>query len=497
MRSSGLSFLFFSFGLLVALGVRPVSAQHPCLPVPGLDPQALLARADSAMQVDRAAGKAYHWLGASSTLENYQSDRTYPPFFSTFTSEEGWYAPSTGALRAKGRTSYLSYGTNDRPELLAGPTATWMVRDTTFRPMATLRALGDQARAMEPWPVVRDWRTGTPVTVEGRCAYRDYPRIVLTRVAGGRTERLFLDPKTGFPVKLERRESHYLWGDELVEYVWSNWLDVGGAMSPGSTFRVVDGETEVSRIVATGALMPLDSAPALQLPDPGLVQPPALPAFLEPTPPDTIRVSDRTFLLKNRGYTETVTLRRDTVFVLDATQGEARARADSTWIARLFPGPHPVVLVVTDLAWPHVAGVRFWAARGATIVVHRAARPFLRQVLDRRWTLAPDAYERLRAAGRLPRLRVRTVDASLTLAGGELTLQAIDGITSEVALIGWLPRDRFLWASDFIQTAAAPTEYTAEVRAAVRRGGMDPAQVAAEHLPLTPWTTFDAMYATR
>ena len=493
MRSSGISFLL-SLGSVCVLGVRPVRAQPPCSPTPGLDARALLVRADSAMQVDRAAGKAYHWLGSRGTVENYQSDRTYPPFFSSFTAEEGWYAPATGALQEKGRTSFPSYGTSDGPEILSGPTAAWLVRDTVVRPLPALRAAGDQARRMEPWTVIHDWRGGTPVAVEGTCRYRDYPRVVLTRTTEGRKERLFLDPKTGFPVKLELREPHYLWGDVGVEYVWSNWIDVGGAMSPGSTFRIVDGETEVSRIVATGSLVPLDSAPLLRLPDPGLVQAPPLPAFLEPTAPDTVRVSDRTFLLKNRGYTEGITLRRDTVFVLDATQGEARARADSTWIAALFPGTHPLVLVVTDLAWPHVAGIRFWAARGATIVAHRAAIPFLRQVLDRRWTLAPDLYERLRAAGTLPRLRFRAVDRDLTLAGGALSLHAIDGITSEVALMGWLPDDRFLWASDYIQTAAQPTEYTAEVRAAARRAGIVPQRVAAEHLPLTPWATLDALY---
>ncbi|HET7042682.1 MAG TPA: hypothetical protein VFI13_11705, partial [Gemmatimonadales bacterium] len=304
MRSLALSFL-------LAFSPALVRAQGPCHSVTGLDAAGLLARADSAMQLDRTAGKVYRWSGMRSTLENYQSDRTYPPFFSTFTSEEGWYDPASGALRERGRVSYMSYGTNDAPEILSGPTATWLVRDTTLRPLSALRAMGAQARAREPWAVVRDWRTGPAVTVEGSCVYRDYPRLVLTRTAEGRRERLFLDPKTGFPVKLERRELHYLWGDVLVEDVWSNWLDVGGAMSPGSSFRVVDGATEVSRSVAQGSLVPVDSAPALRLPDPSLVQAEVIPAFLDPVTPDTIRVSERTFLLRNRGYTEAVTLQRD------------------------------------------------------------------------------------------------------------------------------------------------------------------------------------------
>ena len=122
-------------------------------------------------------------------------------------------------------------------------------------------------------------------------------------------------------------------------------------------------------------------------------------------------------MLRNPGYQETLTLARDTVFVFDATQGEARARQDSAWIGKLFPGKHPIVVVVTDLAWPHVAGVRYWVAQGATIVSHRASRPFLERVVDRRWTDQPDLLERVRARG--VRLKFRAVDDSLRLAGGD------------------------------------------------------------------------------
>lgn len=51
--------------------------------------------------------------------------------------------------------------------------------------------------------------------------------------------------------------------------------------------------------------------------------------FLAPTAPDTIRVGPNAFLLKNVGYTETVILARDTVYVFDATQNEARAQPGS------------------------------------------------------------------------------------------------------------------------------------------------------------------------
>jgi hypothetical protein len=206
--------------------------------------------------------------------------------------------------------------------------------------------------------------------------------------------------------------------------------------------------------------------------------------FLRPSRPDTVRVSATTFLLRNRGYTETVSLVRDTVFVFDATQGEERVREDSLWIAALFPGRHPVVVVVTDLAWPHVAGVRAWVARGATIVSHRAARTFLTEVVNRRWTMHPDLLERSRPRAAL---HFRAVNDSLALAGGDILLFPIDGAASEVALAAFVRPDRFLWASDFIQNLSSPSQYFDEVYAAVRRAGVSPIKVGAEHIPLTAW----------
>lgn len=466
----------------------------PCRPAPGLSAAALVTRADSAVGLSAASGRVLLWSGRSAVLQDYQSDRTYPPFFSAFQDEDGAYDLTTGALRLGGRASYLSYGTRPTPELLSTGTAAWVVRDTLVVPTPGVLATTSARRALLALPVLRDWAGDPAVRVEGICEYRDYPRVVLTRRVAGRTERLFLDPKTGVPVKLDRSESHYLWGQVHVEYVWSNWLAKDGLLIPGSAFRLVDGSVETSLIVTGFDLAPGDSAARLRLPDPALVQTAALPAFLTPTMPDTVRVGPTTVLLRNRGYTELVTLRHDTVFMFEATQGEERARGDSTWIARLFPGPHPIVVIVTDLAWPHVAGVRFWVARGATIVSHRASEAFLRQVVGRRWPEAPDLLETLRRRGRAPQFRFRPVDRGTTFAAGEVALAPIDGITSEVALIGWLPADRFLWGSDYVQDLSAPNEYAAEVRAAAHRAGFAPERLAAEHLPLSAWSTIEGLY---
>lgn len=175
---------------------------------------------------------------------------------------------------------------------------------------------------------------------------------------------------------------------------------------------------------------------------------------------------------------------------------QARAAADSAWIGRLFPGRHPVVLVVTDLAWPHIAGVRYWMAHGATLVSHGASRQFLTQVAERRWTLAPDALERRRGSAGL---RLRSVTSSLSLAGGAVEVRAIDGVGSEGGLMVYLPGERFLYAGDYIQPGGPDSfsaTYAREVAAAVKRAVFTPERFAAMHVGLTDWNTLSKFTGT-
>lgn len=201
-----------------------------------------------------------------------------------------------------------------------------------------------------------------------------------------------------------------------------------------------------------------------------------------------MKVTNTIWVLSNPGYNEVAAEIGGEVFLFDSTQAEERARLDAALIRKLFPGSRKINVVVTDLAWPHIAGVRYWVAQGATIIAHRAAQAFLHRVVERKWTRAPDLLEQKRtrdpAAGQFTFI---PIDRATTLAQGGVRLVPIDGVASEVALMAYLPRDRFLWASDFIQTLDAPSQYAKEVIDAVRREGIEPERLAAQHLAITLW----------
>jgi hypothetical protein len=408
----------------------------------------------------------------------FQSDRMYPPYL--------WIGYD-GRVVADWNAGVM------RVDRSVGPQTSSYLADSARRAaisprgamiMPAMISSTNDERALDPWMVLADWRSAPDVRVTGECQYRDYWRTVLERRSALGHERLFLDSRTGMPIKLERREPHMLWGDVLVEYLWSIWTPVKGtrAVSPQFAFRMVDGEVDDQRTYDGIVAVARDSAGVLAIPTAAMTPPPSVAAV-----PDTVRVSANTFLLVTRAYTNVVTLQKDTIFVLDAQTDQQRAAADSTWIGRLFPGKHPVVLVVTDLAWPHIAGVRYWIGQGAPVVSHHAGEGFLKAVTARKWTLSPDLLERRRASAKL---RFRPVTSSMSLAGGAIQVRPIDGVGSEGGLMVYLPGEKFLYAGDYIQPGGPDSfsaTYAREVEAAVNRNGFTPERFAAMHVGLTDW----------
>jgi hypothetical protein len=474
----------FPFAIFLVVG----AAQLPCTPASG-NARSILESAVAATGLRAAGARVLHVKGFDIVSHDFESDRMYPPFLSGVNPLDAWFSPVTGVERISSRSAVGGYAFPN-PTSAGSATASYIVRDTGLVASEQLHAALYATRPLNVWAVLEDWLASPDVHVTERCVYRDYPRIVLSRAGRGGEERLFLDERSGIPLKLDRIEPHYLWGQMHVEYVYSTWQRVDDALLPGVSFRVADDRVTIERTVESTHLVPADSLPSLILPRSDTPMGYAGPAFLAPSQPDTVRVGPNTFILKNYGYAETVTLDRDTVYVFDATQGEARAQKDSVWIGKLFPGRHPIVVVVTDLAWPHVSGVRYWVAQGATIVSHRASRKFLESVVERRWTAEPDLLERRRAQSHL---RFVGVSDTVRLAGGDLLLFAIDGRTTEVALAAYFRPDEFLWASDFIQTLQGPSAYLDDVWQAVQRERVKPKRVAAEHLALSPWETADKL----
>jgi hypothetical protein len=448
---------------------------------------AWLGRAAAATGLTTARGTVLRLVESRATFLSDQSDRTYEPYIMQPTTDTIWLDPTTGIERARyGRVTYIR---SDR--------ATFRITDSAAVADARMHGQFWSHRAFDPWIVLIDWTRDPAVRVAGRRRYRDYTRVLLTRTGRFGTDTLYLDERTGLPIRLARMEPHYFLGPTQVAYVYASWFDVGrGALYPISITRFVDGHVNESRYAdpfnGGETLVATDSVPPIAVPDTALTLPVEPQHRLLANPPDTVGVGAGTYLLVSRAFTSVVTLQRDTVFVLDAPAGEALAEQDRAWVVRLFPGPHAIVLIAMNPVWPHIAGLRDWVAHGAAVVASRPIVPYLRAVVAHHWTAMPDALERRRADVHPD---IRAVGDSAIFAAGRVRLYQMEGYNGETVLMAFIAPSRFVWASDHIQDITTPNIYVKDVRQTVVRHALAPASTSGPHLRIIPWASIDSLFS--
>lgn len=440
-------------------------------------PQAILQKAKSAMGLEQLKKPVLHFYYNEVSLGREQSDRTYAPFFTTSTNAEVWYSPQHNAQRIEQNSIRVGTGPAKNPVVLYKAIGkSYFVRDTTYK------AFHFEYDKLNAWMVLLDWLADPTMKQVKNELYRDFDRLVLARKAAVGEERLFIDPKTYFPIKLDYYERHNLWGQQHIEIVYSNWMLTENSFYPNSAFRLEDGEPMYYRTLGksnlSDSLSLFDKIGSLPTTGPKNVN----MEWYSSEQPVLVKVSENTYLSRNRMYTETFTRIGDTIYLLDATLGEERAKQDEQLIKKAFPEVKKFVLVVTDLAWPHIGGMRYWVSKGATVISHAASQKFIEKIVNRKWTIQPDELQQHPV-----KLKFIALEKMTPFANNQLLVFPINGIGSEGALACYLPQDQLLWASDYIQTAQAPSAYAKEVINAVNREKLKPLKMVAQHVGLTEW----------
>jgi hypothetical protein len=211
--------MWLSLFLGAIIGIAPqVSSQSRSAPLQE-QPAAVLSRARDVMGLARIGEFMIHYRSVAAAEQNYQSDRAYPPFFSAMQVKEAWFDPRSGVERVGSQITYPGGGPPAQVMLMDAKRAFVLAKDQ----LRVLSRSSMQSRYLSPWTVISDWMAAGDARIAGREQYRDYQRIVIARTTSDGELRLFIDPKTGFPVKLDLQEKHYLWGQRHIEFVYTNW----------------------------------------------------------------------------------------------------------------------------------------------------------------------------------------------------------------------------------------------------------------------------------
>lgn len=154
-----------------------------------------------------------------------------------------------------------------------------------------------------------------------------------------------------------------------------------------------------------------------------------------------------------------------------------------------FPGkPIKAVITTTD-AWPHIGGLREFAARKVPIIALKENEKIIRDVLNSPRTFLPDSWARKPGKATL---RLVTDKVELGSGNNRLTIYPIRGEGAERMLMVYMPANRLLYGSDLIQPMPDGslffTEYPDELRMAVEREKLSVDTVFAMHATPRPWS---------
>ena len=260
---------------------------------------------------------------------------------------------------------------------------------------------------------------------------------------------------TNLVEKVRTWVEHPVFGDMLVESVYSDWRDLGGLMFPSTMTQARAGHDVLEAQILGVAANPADIVKLTEASGPPPGPPPGAGAPAKG--PTSEKLADGVWRI-NGAYNALAVEFRDYALIFEpGPQNEARAQAIIAETRRLIPGKPIRYGVITHHHIDHTGGLEAVAAEGITIVTPQINKAFLEKALGGPRTLAPDA---LAKSGRKPIVEGFLGDKRVFTDGTRtFEVHRIRGLPhADGLVIGWLPKEKILVYADMfnLPPASAP-----------------------------------------
>jgi hypothetical protein len=316
----------------------------------------------------------------------------------------------------------------------------------------------------------------------------------------GRQVRLLFDAGNGLPTAVETigDDTYGIWGRVRETTFYSLWtLLPGGVRYPLQFDRQWNGVPKSSATIMKIAVNPALEDAGFTIPAeakkaflslPSVYGIPALtfdPARRADIAPGVVQYSGN--------WNVGVVQQPDGLVVLEAPIGSRYSGEVMDELAKRYPGQKVKAVVTTSDAWPHLGGVREYAARGVPVYALDLNRSILERLLEADYSAHPDAL-----AKSPRRARFTFVSSKTSIGAGEtrIDLYPLRGKNGERQMAAYFPALKLLYTSDEVQPQRGGgffmPEYLLEVRDLVRREHLEVEKIFGFHAGLTPWSAIEA-----
>jgi glyoxylase-like metal-dependent hydrolase (beta-lactamase superfamily II) len=291
---------------------------------------------------------------------------------------------------------------------------------------------------------------------------------------------------------IERVESSYghpVVGDIKVVTHYAPYRDFAGVKFPSKIIQYQDGLMTLNlTITAVRANPPVDIEVPAQVRS-------------DPVPVKSEKVADGIWYITGVSAYSVLVEMKDYLIVVEAPHGEQRSLAVIGEVKKLVPNKPIKYLVNTHHHFDHAAGVRTYAAEGATIVTHEINRPYFERAAANSWTLAPD---RLAKSKRKPLFQTMGDNMVLTDGTRTVELYQITGNSHHDGIIMvYLRKEKILIEADVFtpgpegaEPPKVPNPQSVNLEANIRRLNIDVDRILPIHGRIVPYSELQRMTAS-
>jgi hypothetical protein len=160
-----------------------------------------------------------------------------------------------------------------------------------------------------------------------------------------------------------------------------------------------------------------------------------------------------------------------------------------------FPNLPIKAVITTSDAWPHIGGLREYAARGIPIYALDLNKPILERLMNSPHRMAADALAR---SGRQAKFIFVSKGIFLGAGSNRLEIIPLRTTTGERGMAVYFPESKLLYGSDLFQRSGGEfflPQFLTEIADVVERVKLDVKTVFCMHLEPTPWSEILAAVA--
>jgi hypothetical protein len=447
--------------------------------------------------------------GISVLHHREQSERPEGPWIPTFTEFTDLRHFASGATRRTSRTRGFveqnSTGWTPEASLLVVDEVAFGGNAGALAPGQMPWDLGTVPLALGPERIVLSALDAPDVHAEADVPLHGYAHHVVAFTSAGAHVRLFLTPPTLLPkaVDITRPRPFDMfwapWGDVTSRLTFGVWnLEPAGVRYPRlweySTADQPDGTVDITRVRfdpavdAADITVPDDRRSAIanhrRIADAPLGNPQRPTKELAPG------------IVKVPASFDILEVRQQNGFVI--VEGPLSSSYSERVIAdaqKRFGGAPLSAVITTSDAWPHIGGMREYAARGVPIYAPALNAPILRRLFAAKYITEPDA---LAKNPRAANVRIVSAKTAIGVGANRIELYPIGGATTERQMLVYFPGPKLLYTSDAFTIRADDVflpETVSEVVDAVAREHLAVSTAVGMHYDALPWSVVVAAAA--